>query len=774
LRNGNRGRFYLLNALGALDYEREWYYKNGTIYFQAPGNANPNSAVVEMAVRELTINITKKYIQFDGINAFGGRILLAGDYATLRNGNFKHCLERLDELDNTDAQISSGAIDIAADNCLIENNSIEYGSTNGISTSNWQKGINSTIQNNIIRHFNTIGNHSGLIRMSRNNLKVLNNTLYSCGRDALYCGGTDCEIAYNDLYDAMKINNDGGVFYTVGNSNLKNNTLHHNWFHDSKGPDYADGRAAGIYLDNDSKGYLVHHNVIWNVTWTGFQTNWDVWDNQFYNNTLWNIDEAMGAWLPIQNGVQKTIQRTTIYNNYSSTAGWMGTDVQDNIINATNSFIDVESQNFVPKAGSYLIDQGRVISGITDNFSGSKPDMGAYEVGGVAWKPGAIIDGFCNKTWYADADGDGKGDFNVFMEACEQPVGYVAILGDLCPNDAAKTKPGDCGCGVKESTCAETVAFTQALTSLPSIKSIPVYVSYNTTAQRDITVDLVDGNGATIGSNKVTVNAGSGTVKLTITMASAPQPGPSNQLNVFLRPVNGDAQSTIKKTSVTVTILALGTKDCAGTTNGTANVDQCNICSGGTTTIEPKYDGCVVYNDIIDFKKVNTTVIRNLTYNFDVTYEASDKRDLIVSLTSPAPESKWLGAGTVKVEKGTGTVNVSFTLGTLPTAGTGYKLTAIIRPQNTTWNENINTKTQTIELTSISTALNENNTSYFEIYPNPTTGIVHLTKETKWKLLSLSGANLLNGYSATLDIRQLASGIYFLQIKEVNYKLVKK
>ena len=30
-RNGNRGRFYLMNALGALDYDREWYYSNNTI-----------------------------------------------------------------------------------------------------------------------------------------------------------------------------------------------------------------------------------------------------------------------------------------------------------------------------------------------------------------------------------------------------------------------------------------------------------------------------------------------------------------------------------------------------------------------------------------------------------------------------------------------------------------------------------------------------------------------------------------------------------------------
>ena len=331
-RNGNRGRFYLFNALGALDYEREWYYSNNMVYFLAPNEANPNNATVEYAAREKTINITKNYIEFDGINAFGGKVYVKGTNATIKNGAFKHCLEIIDDLNNTSAQIGNGAFDVLGDNTTIESNIIEYGSANGIVVKGYSGGKNTVIKNNIIRHFNTIGNHSSLIRSTANNVKVLNNTCYSTGRDGLYINATNCEVAYNDVYQVMKINNDGGVFYVVGNENLKNTEVHHNWFHDSDGPDYADGRCAGIYLDNDSKGYDVHHNVVWNVTWTGLQTNWDVWDNDFYNNTLWHVEEAMGAWLPNRSGYQTTIQRTKIYNNYASEEGWLGTDEQNNII----------------------------------------------------------------------------------------------------------------------------------------------------------------------------------------------------------------------------------------------------------------------------------------------------------------------------------------------------------------------------------------------------------------------------------------------------------
>ena len=576
-RNGNRGRFYLMNALGALDYDREWHYNNNTIYFKAPDGANPNNATLEYAAREKTINITKQYIQFEGINAFGGEISITGKFAVIKNGNFKHCLEMIDNLNNTSAQISNGSITVAAENATLENNIIQYGSSNGIMVRN--NAPNSIIQNNIIRHFNMIGNHSSLIRSTSKNVKVLNNTGYSSGRDGLYVNSYDCEVAYNNVYEVMKINNDGGVYYTVGNEDQRNTEIHHNWFHDSKGPDYADGRCAGIYLDNDSKGYTVHHNVVWNVTWTGLQTNWDVWDNNFYNNTLWDVEEAMGAWLPNRSGYQTSIQRTKIYNNFASHSPWLGTDLKNNIINTNSPFVDVANADFMPKTSSVLIDAGRVIAGITDGFKGATPDVGAYEFGGVKWTAGANIVGFCATTWYQDTDGDGVGDANVFVEACTKPNGFVSKSGDFCSNDPLKTVPGDCGCGIKEGACNEEIAFTQNITTIPSTKSITVDLTYNVGQSRDLVLVLLDGNGAWVGNKVVTVATGSGIQRMIITLANAPTVGPSYRLDAYIRPVGGDFSTNIKSATRNVTVVAPGAKDCAGVVDGIAMVDGCGVCS---------------------------------------------------------------------------------------------------------------------------------------------------------------------------------------------------
>lgn len=384
IRNDNRGRFFVFGALDLLNHEREWFYEEGTLYVQAPGSADPNSARVEYAARERTIHIKHNYVTIEGINCFAGKVHLQGDYAVIRNCIIRHGLESLDELDNTDAQVGNGSIHIQSSNTLIDNNLIEYGSLNGIFIQGWGGVHGNEIRQNEIRYFNTVGIHSSPIRAIGLGTKVLYNTVYGAGRDGIFLPNKDCEFAYNDFSDVMRINNDGGLFYVVGNTDDKNTSIHHNWFHDSAGPAYADGRTAGIYLDNNSKGYDVYRNVVWNITWSAVQMNWSAWNNDIFNNSFWNVDQAMGVWL---NGHTQINNR--IFNNYSREANWEGQELSHNIVDSADPFADLINHNFLPRPGSPLIDVGREIDGVTDNYVGSAPDVGAYEFGGEQWVPGA-------------------------------------------------------------------------------------------------------------------------------------------------------------------------------------------------------------------------------------------------------------------------------------------------------------------------------------------------------------------------------------------------
>ncbi len=109
---------------------------------------------------------------------------------------------------------------------------------------------------------------------------------------------------------------------------------------------------------------------------------------------------------------------------------------------------------FITAVDGILKNAGTTTTLIQDDYLGNiRPnedesfDIGAYEL--QACYP---------TTWYTDIDGDGAGDPNSTIEACEQPEGYVGIAGDTCPLDTLKTTPGECGCGVVEGSCDTTCA----------------------------------------------------------------------------------------------------------------------------------------------------------------------------------------------------------------------------------------------------------------------------------------------------------------------------
>ncbi|MEM9986982.1 MAG: right-handed parallel beta-helix repeat-containing protein, partial [Bacteroidota bacterium] len=268
------------------------------------------------------------------------------------------------------------------------------------------------VENCIIQHFNTVGLHLHLVGSYGKGNRILKNSLYGSARDGVKVTGDNSEFGYNHVQKCLISGADGGLFYVTGNSVPRNIELHHNWFNDAYGDVHAGKKATGIYLDNNAAGYIVHHNVVWDVEWGGLHFNWNARKNEIYNNTFWNVGKpeqaTIDSWVPERNGNRTNVENNTLYNNLSDVRPWWSSgdgkryrvdekefqgpesdnDFQHNQQFSSPPFLSLAERNFMPLADTALVDRGKVVKGITDGYHGSAPDLGAYERGCPYWIPG--------------------------------------------------------------------------------------------------------------------------------------------------------------------------------------------------------------------------------------------------------------------------------------------------------------------------------------------------------------------------------------------------
>jgi len=470
------GDFFLEGIKEALDYQNEWYFNPTTkeLFLQLPNGSAPVDGAIQVARRENTININRKnYIEIRNLAVYGGSIRMNGSNNKLfQVSSFYGAMTRGSSARNFATDIAAVYVGFGnLSNNIIEKCEIAYGDASGI----FENGNGTVIKNNYIH-----GNYDNPIR-SRNgsNSKILNNTITRSGRDGINSINVNAEVAWNDVSHSNLIADDCALFYYSGPSNAanaaanpKNIEIHHNWFHDTEGRGKL-RKAAGIYLDTNPNSFSVHHNVVWNVEWTAIQMNWNALDINVYNNTFMKAKGGtMGAWHLA--GTQ--FQRVNVWNNIAdegrlddpNTQENEGTfeeqsDKKNNLISKVG-FVDYTGNDFLLTASSPAVNAGIAIPGITDNAIGL-PDVGAYELGVPAWKPGidwTVAEGPANRcynipgnncctspqTWYADIDNDGLGDPNTFIEACSKPSNYVSNSNDQCigindpQNSCVKEVPG--------------------------------------------------------------------------------------------------------------------------------------------------------------------------------------------------------------------------------------------------------------------------------------------------------------------------------------------
>jgi len=397
-----KGDFFLEGVKEALDYENEWYLDetNKTLYVQLPGGVSPEDGKVQMRKRSLCVDLNgKSNVEVSNLAIFGGSVEIGGSGNRLYRvsclyGNTTRGVTIGYRANSQSVYVKSGTGN------SIETCEIGFGSGSGV----WDQGTGTKILDCYIHDFNFLGFYDAPVNARGESTVVQYNNITRGGRDALQITAKNSTVAYNDISFSNLLADDCGLLYTLGAG--RNMKIHHNWFHDaqSRGGLY---KAAGIYLDNDAGQIEVHHNVVWNTEWTNIQINWNGTDISIFNNTLWNGSAVMGAWH--KDGT--AFSNVRVWNNLSDDANWEAqADKKNNLTVTVNPFTNSNKGDFTLKAGSQPIDAGLVIENITDGYSGTAPDVGAYEFGGQNWVPGI--------TWDVQLGPTGNDCYGLPGEAC--------------------------------------------------------------------------------------------------------------------------------------------------------------------------------------------------------------------------------------------------------------------------------------------------------------------------------------------------------------------
>ncbi|MFQ3575581.1 MAG: glycosyl hydrolase family 8 [Cytophagales bacterium] len=99
--------------------------------------------------------------------------------------------------------------------------------------------------------------------------------------------------------------------------------------------------------------------------------------------------------------------------------------------------------------------------------------------------------------WFEDRDGDGFGDPNSTVMACEQPMGYVSNNQDECPGNPNKSNPGLCGCDVPEGQCVTSISGNWGVQNMDELMPNPynkvAYLKTNSNESTTVRISSVNG-----------------------------------------------------------------------------------------------------------------------------------------------------------------------------------------------------------------------------------------------------------------------------------------
>ena len=390
---------YITGHLDLLDAEKEWHLQNNTLYLYPPSGTDISGALVEARSRVFGFNLTgRRGVTLQGLHFKAAGLTMENAVnCTVEKCTFRYASSFTAYFGHPfgDYKNGDGGVFVSGNNNTIRDCYI--GRTWGHGVSLW--GHHNVLENCIIEQCNWMAERMSPVQAPGDDNIIRRNTLRFAARDGIELGNQGVGlgkyakralIQYNHVHDMGFLCPDGGVLYVnhqSGRNPLANTDISYNVWHDYRKKTGA-ASIGGIYTDNSSSGYTIHHNVIWNVP-QGFRSNGSgVHDIYVYHNTLINVP-SLNFWGSRDLDIPKS--NIVIRNNLSTGSGFRGMAVDHNREKASlTEFVDAEARNYRLKPSSPSVNKGVAIKGINDGAVNA-PDLGAYEYGGKDWTAGSTL-----------------------------------------------------------------------------------------------------------------------------------------------------------------------------------------------------------------------------------------------------------------------------------------------------------------------------------------------------------------------------------------------
>lgn len=396
-----------------LDSPGEWFLQKGQLYLWTPQSSHPNTHTIEVKRRNFAFDLTDRtHIIVQRLHIFAATITTADlskspDQAsaqniTLRDIHVRYPSHFMQVTPGTSWEkgIRDSGIILFGRNHRLENSSIAYSAGNGVTLAGYYHRVINNIMHDVgYTVTDTSAINAGWYGYNSRGHRIQHNTLFDSGRSTLvHRNAQALKILNNHMYQAGLLSNDLGMTYTFeadgGGTEIAYNMLHDN---------FAPSESMGIYLDNGSSNFVVHHNIVYNVK-SALNLNLPSRNNRIYNNTLVGFKESVNSGASSVSECDAT--GTKLINNIFVAEFLLGfvfdgsqcpankgqPSFSNNLLPTVNpKFTSTIQPDFSLASGSPAMNRGQALSPYTDGYNGPAPDLGALESGQMPFAVGATL-----------------------------------------------------------------------------------------------------------------------------------------------------------------------------------------------------------------------------------------------------------------------------------------------------------------------------------------------------------------------------------------------